>query len=380
MHTHYRVTDRSLACLLVTGLLVFGSTTANATYTVIDDDLYPTSVIEARATPPAPVIPDHYTVPFTKDHSPLTIASRAVLDTLLPQMRNESIRIIGRPDARIYTTGKMSAIARNRAINIRDYLTRQGVPSNRITIETDNSPNPQLNGNSYPCDIYITNTDSRASAPSPVPYAQPIQAVQAVQAVQAAQFPKATYQTYETTQTVAALPVATAANPASDRDRLVAFINKSILDGTMSPTVGLRLLRTLLGDAATEPSNRNVQTVAKAQPVPIVVKAAPTTIDLSVKATTERADTWEILPTDATLQDTFERWGKLANWTIHWEDVPPIRNHSFIKFPASDFFTIADQVLTQAKTAAKAAGIDLEIKAYPDRVIVISNQSTKHTK
>lgn len=359
---------------LLAGLLAIAATPVQAQYMVLNDDLYPESVIQARHQLPTTTVKN--TIPFADNRSSLGPLGLAAVDSLAKEMRDATIRIVGRPDAIMRSAGQGKQIPNNRAIAMRDRLIIKGIPASSITIDVDETLQSQSRDGVYSSEIYITRQDTRLQAPYPVTYAQPIHAAQAIQA---SRFSRATYQTYETTQTVAALPVAKAANPASDRDQLVAFINDAVLDGTIDSSVALRLLRTLMGDAATEPSQPDQPTVAQAQPAPIAVRTTPTTLGLSVNVTAEHTDTWEILASDATLQDTFERWGKLANWTIHWEDVPPIRNRSFVKFPASDFFTIADHVLNQAKTAAKAAGIDISIKAYPNRVIVISKQSTKST-
>lgn len=359
------------AGLLASSLLAIAVTPAQAQYTVLNDDLYPESIIQSRYQPTATTVKN--TIPFADNRSSLGPLGSAAVDRLAGEMRNATIRIVGRPDAIMHSTGQGKQIPYNRALAMRDRLITKGIPANSITIEVDETPQGQSSDGVYWSEIYITRNDARQPAPYPVAFAQPINAVPA------ARFSRATYQTYETTQTVSAIPVAPIANPASDRDQLIAFINASILDGSMHPTVGLKLLQTLLGDAPTVPAQQAQPIMAKAQPAPIVVTTAPTTLDLNVKVKAELTDTWEILASDATLQDTFARWSKLANWTIHWEDVPPIRNRSFVKFPASDFLTIADHVLNQAKNAAKAAGIDIAIKAYPNRVIVITKQSTKNT-
>lgn len=87
--------------------------------------------------------------------------------------------------------------------------------------------------------------------------------------------------------------------------------------------------------------------------------------------------TWEILESDVTLQNTLSRWGKVANWEVNWVDTPEIRNPGYVKLPDRDFLSAADYVLSKAKSAAKAAGIEIFIKAYPNRVLVISKEVQK---
>jgi len=90
-----------------------------------------------------------------------------------------------------------------------------------------------------------------------------------------------------------------------------------------------------------------------------------------VQATDPKID-WEILESDGTLQKTLARWAQVANWDVRWEGVPDIHNRSYVKLPNLDFLDVAEYVFSNAKTAAKAAGIELEITAYPNRVLVIS--------
>jgi hypothetical protein len=87
--------------------------------------------------------------------------------------------------------------------------------------------------------------------------------------------------------------------------------------------------------------------------------------------------TWEILESDGTLQNTFERWSKAANWQVRWESVPEIKNMGYTKLPDKYFLEAAEYVLSQAKAAAKDAGIELAITAYPNRFLVISKEVSK---
>jgi hypothetical protein len=305
MRPHSLITDRSLACLFITGLLVFGPTPAKATYTVIDDDLYPTTVIEARSAPQKQVLPEHYMVPFQKDRSPLDSSGRAVLASLIPHMRNASIRIVGRPDAMIYKTGKLGIIAQNRAINIRDYLTRQGVPASSITFEIDNTPNPQPNGSSYPCDIYITVPDAVAPSPSTVNYVSRYEQPQPI--TQPSQLPPAlTYpptQAYAPTKTTTTLPAA---------DPLVQYINQAVQSGQMQPAVALDLLRTLMESTAKHGGQQlsqqpaaqiTLQRPQAPEPAPQFV-ATPSLV---------RNENW-VLDNKLTLRDNVDAWSKLAGW------------------------------------------------------------------
>lgn len=139
---------------------------AHATYTIIDDDLMPTAAVEQ----PLPIT--HNTIEFAKNSVVLTSTGRSTLDSLIPQMGGAAIRIIGRPDAMVRTSGATAQLSRNRANSIRDYLTRHGISANNMITEVDNSPNPQANGSFYPSDLYITSVDNRLPIPNSNPRAQ----------------------------------------------------------------------------------------------------------------------------------------------------------------------------------------------------------------
>ncbi len=171
---------KRISCLIGAICLISSSVAANAGYVVIDDDLMPTPAM--NQTQPlaaqAAQIASLYEIPFAKDRSPLTSAGRAALDVLIPQMRNQMIRIVGRPDARMYTEGKLAMLASNRANVIRNYLLHEGIPANSISTEIDNSPNPQTNGSVYPSHIYIgriqeAGSAAQASQTNTTPYSLP---------------------------------------------------------------------------------------------------------------------------------------------------------------------------------------------------------------
>lgn len=289
------------AYLLVAGLLILASATANASYTVIDDDLLPTSALESRSTQKAHA-PEHFAVPFPREATLVGVSTRAVLDALLPQMRNATVRIVGRPDAQGYSNGKLSVIARNRAINMRDYLTRQGIPANNILIESDNSPNPQPNGSSYPSDIYITRADGRGSSSRLASYA-----TSAVPPEPALVQPAR----YAASQSQNVAPAPSAANPA--RDQLIQFINQAVESGQMLPSVALKLLQTLMEAN----SNNGLQQVSR-QPA-IQSTRAPPAPQIVAAPALPRNERW-VLDNKLTLKDNIDAWSKTAGWNpVTWE-------------------------------------------------------------
>ena len=308
---------------LIGAVMIVLAPAAHASYTVMDDDLYPTSYIQARAAPLR-----QETIQFPRQRRALTKTAMASLDALLPSMGNATIRIIGRPDATAQKTGPLSSLAGDRAITMRDYLVRKGISPASIKMETDESPNPQANGTMYPSEIHIS-----AAAPVRADFAQ----------YGYAPLAQDSYPNQSNAVTIAPVTNRSSGNPGPNAE-LIRFINASLERGEMSASVALQLLERL------------------SPPPPQTVASTPT---------------WEILAEDKTLQNTFARWGKSANWQVKWIDIPDIKNPGHVTLPPGDFLATANRVLTQAQRAAKAAGIDISITAYPNRVLVISKAAIK---
>ena len=292
----------------------------HASYTVLDDDLYPSSYLEARNSEQARLEQSQKTLQFPRQRTMLTKSTVATLDSLLPLMSNTSVRIVGRPDAGAQKQGPLSNLAGDRAMAIRDYLLKKGIPGADIKMETDESPNPQRNGSMYPSYIYL----------SPKPAARTEYTRDAARYEEAPQAISGS--TVSISSGTITTPVTSSGATPSPNADLIRLINSAVAKNEMSASVAVQLLERLA------PKN----------------------------------PTWEILATDRTLQNTLERWGKLASWDIKWIGVPEIKNPGDVSLPASDFLTAASTVLNQAQRAAKAAGIDLLITAYPNRVLVIS--------
>ncbi len=84
-------------------------TNAHATYTVIDDDLYPTAMVQARSRSGNDWSADKFKVSFTKGSSAVGPLARPSVDDLIPRMQAASlIRIVGRPDSATATENKSS--------------------------------------------------------------------------------------------------------------------------------------------------------------------------------------------------------------------------------------------------------------------------------
>ena len=270
---------------LLGSLWLLASPTAHAVYTVIDDDLYPTSMLEARAKLFAPVSePDHFSISFRKSQSALGASGFAALNAILPNLRNGTIRIVGRVDATPYSIEKQGSLARNRAINIRDFLVNAGIPLSNITIVADNNPNPQSNGSLYPSDIYVTRSQARGQQ------LNPRDSLDANEELVSSSRPYAT-----TTSATNLVSQPTSNN--SGNAQLVQYINQAVRSGQMTPDVAVQLLRAIVLGGTTSSS----QTGQPSSPMP-----APTT-------------QW-LLDKKLTLKDNIDAWAKSSGWNpTVWE-------------------------------------------------------------
>lgn len=268
------------SCLIVASILI-ATPAAHASYTVIDDDLLPTPM--QKMAPPA-----HYTILFAKYHSPLLRDSREMLLNLLPQMQNaQAIKIIGRPDARSYMVGKLAQLARNRADHIRDFLTRQGIPINIISIVIDNSPNPQRNGSLYPCDLYIS---SQAPSVDSQKTAMP-----------------------EDSSYYRAL------------DMTVKYISRASEIGRMNPNSALKLIHILTDANFVPPQNALISPVQDQAPV---------------------NEEWTLYPSKS-LQENLTSWAKSKNYTLIWHARDyKVNRQSTIQ---GDFLNSLSKIITAAQ-------------------------------
>lgn len=305
----FRVADVPLACWLAAGTLALASMPAHAVFTVIEDDLLPEAMIAARNAPSVPVGPDRFAVAFPKFQTALGPLGMATLDMLLPNMKGGTIRVVGRPDALPYTGNEKQAfLARYRAVNIRNYLVRKGIPESAITVEVDNSPNPQPTGSNYPCDIYVTRAEVQSPAPSNAVYTESRYTPEPTPARQAAPV-------YTTSRPGMPLPAALTPQPAmvqqvyqapanSDSDQVIAYINQAVQSGKMHPTVALSLIRTLM---STESGRASPMQVA----APIA--AAPQYITQPAPIPVAPAQVW-MLNKDVGVRENIDAWSRTAGW------------------------------------------------------------------
>lgn len=308
--TPYRVSKITVACWLAAGALALVASSAHATYTVIEDDLLPDPAIAARNAP-APTQPDRFSIGFPKLQTNLGPLGMAALDTLVPNMRGASIRIVGRPDAMPYVGNEKQAfLARYRAINIKNYLVKKGVPEGSITLEVDNSPNPQPNGSTYPSDIYLTKGEARPVSGAAAVYTESRYPVEAQQG-------RASAPVYTSNRPGASLPPALApqaayvqpayqapAAVASESDQVIQYINQAVQSGKMHPTVALQLIRQLMandgGRATPMQATAPIAAMPQYAPQPAPVQVAPKPV-------------WS-LNKNVGVRENIDAWSRIAGW------------------------------------------------------------------
>ena len=341
------ITNRPLACLLV-GVWAMASLPAYAYWTVVPEDLYPTAQLDARKQlqlqrehPSEELI---YTIPFPKHSSLFTGDTKSVLNDVIRQkFADIKIRIAARPDTGP-ASGVMQGLPRNRALNIRNYLVKSGISASDISIDVENTENPSMDAD-YSCNIYVTNKDGprrnrpSLSVTSPQPLAQ--------------------------------------ANPAlaADNNVFAQYIAESVQAGRISPEMAVQLL-SMSRRAPVAPVTQTNAMYAYPGPRPTAAQPAAPSQPVT-QPTPPMPTTWDILESDVTLQKTLERWSQQAGWKVKWIGFPEIRNPGRVTLADRDFLSVADYVLKKAQVAARSAGINMFIKGYSNRVLIISTQEIK---
>lgn len=303
--------------------------TAHAGYTVIDDDLFPNSVLEARNASligRASAFPDEYRVPFAQGRTGLGSIGRASLTALLPILRTaSSIRVVGRPDA-----VPNARLAQARADALRTHLERVGVERARIVVEIDNTPNQVADRGTFLVDLFVVRDvhlpssyaqDYVAPQPRRVAHSSPMDSppqggdsgqysIPASRSV--APLRPSTPSSRSASQPT--VPAAAVSGPAPDA-ALIAYINAAVSTGQMSAAVALQLLRSLAVSGQT-----SVQQDALASaPIPGAANNAPP----------GSHSAW-LLDRQLSLFDNLDRWVRLAGWNpIQWSTVARELSHSF---------------------------------------------------
>lgn len=300
MNPKHSIEYRAVALrLTVFATLALMTSAVNAYYTVIEEEAAPTRPSIVTRPPLAKPTIDQYAIPFFKGTTPVNSNNRGVLDAIFPKIKDgEQIKIVGRGDAMYSMNADATMLARKRAINIRDYLTRKGIPLNSIVIETDNTPNPQIDGSTYPSYIYITRFGKQDD---PLAEASPQESVTPVR-----------HQLIEMNSRVAIstndqIPSIQSGRPNNGRDKLMAYINAGVQSGIMSSAVALQLLQALMESEAGESVTMAVKPI----------KRNATNTEIIEPQFTKQV--W-VLEKAMTLRENMDAWSKSAGWNpITWD-------------------------------------------------------------
>lgn len=293
---------------------------AHATYTVIDDDLYPTAAIQARDRSGDDRSAEKFKVTFNRGSSVVGPMARSFVDDLIPRMQAASrIRIVGRTDYASATENKKQhSLGMARASALRSYLIQAGIPSNIIQVDLDATGNPLASSGISSAEIIVSN--SRDSGPSLVDQVRAQYRAQQEPAIPHAyqylnQAPEAAAQSAPLASVNVVAQAQAPANRSASDERLIQYINQAVQTGQMLPSVAAQILRSL---AETNTSTQQVQPTAAPAPQaqPLLVAYPSTT---TVNRAPVRVERW-VLDARMTLKDNLDEWSRAAGWhPTAWE-------------------------------------------------------------
>lgn len=307
-----------------TGLLLAISTalgSAHAGYTVIEDDLLPTSALEARNAAlmgRLPTFPDEYRIGFGLRRTALGPNGRTAVNALLPLLRDAaSIRIVGRPDSVANST-----LARDRAAGLRTHLQRLGVPSDRILVEIDNSPNIATEPGVFPVDLYVVRGTVIPSlhaqdyvAPQPRLGTRSLaQKYQMQTADERSGYSRPSPRNVPASTSPPVTPAPTGSSPGDAA--VLAYITAAVASGQMNTNTALVLLRALAANAGPSAASRS----PSGPPAPGALN----------QAIASPAPTNWLLDRQLSLFDNLDRWVRTAGWhPIQWSAAAQEMSHTF---------------------------------------------------
>lgn len=326
-----------LSTLAIAAALAIGCTNASAGYAVIDDDLLPTAMAQARHSQWRN---EQFSLQFLRDRNSLTDANRGSLDVLLPRMQQAHIRIVGRPDAIVASAEKAAALADSRASSIRDYLIRKGVPSSAISVDINPSPNNQANAGGSPSEVWIGPGASQFASP----------AFQRHQPQGVEEF----LQTSSATQSVGTV----------GNEQLMRYINEALKNGQMEPSVALTLIRQMTAAQPPRPAAPQPQNAQPTQPQYREAVYQP----VSYRTATYQAPNQWPIRAGLSLRQNVAAWAQTEGYELVW-DLPPNVNAQFQsdRYLAAPTFADAIRILIESLHAKGYRFIAANL--YQDRVV-----------
>ena len=279
---------------------LLASVSSHASYTVIEDDLYPTSYrgdssyrSDVRARALEEVNADKYKITFVKGSSALNPMARSFLDEIVSRMRNASmIRIVGHMDSASANENKKNRqLGTARASAIRTYLVHSGIPASALEIEVETESNPDASSGFSTSEIVVSNQRPTRAATEERAIPRNYRYLGNEGVAQPAPMP---------TPAVIAPAVATAPRTAND-ESMLQYINQAVQSGQMQPAVAAQIIRSMLEAKASAP--------ATISPAPSAIRTAYAPQERQV-ATIER---WT-LDARKTLKENFDAWASASGW------------------------------------------------------------------
>lgn len=363
MQRHHRKSKHNgIAAAILLGGLAF-SPWANAGYTVMHDDLYPTAMVEARQAQTQSAnfaMKTEYAIPFLKNRlTPTKEGQQQLADLALNVGTNATIEITGYSDAQPYMEGRNEPDPQLRANNLRDYLVGKGVSPRQIVINVENRPSSKARRGIFPSEIHISYERSG--------------------------YVSQKYAEYQARHQERLGNVGNYESPAAlPNAELIRTINQAVSDGLMNPAVAAQIMASATAASYMPPqpspqsqfnpqaSSHSSNNMLKASWNESSVQQGNHQQVNPRQALLPMPSDWEILLDDGTLQNTINRWAALANWDVKWQDIPNIKNISYAKLSNKDFIGAADYVLNYVKLLANNSGIKISVTAYTNNVLIIS--------
>lgn len=284
-------------------------TSAHATYTVIDDDLYPTAALMARDRISDSSSTEKFKVIFNRGSSVVGPNARLYIDDLIARIQvADQIRIIGRPDSAAATNNKQQrSLGMARAYALRAYLVKAGIPSSSIEVEMDSNGNPLAASGISPAEIVITTLrDYRPSFADQAPVQQERAIPRTYRYLNQDAEPRPAPAV--SVRSAAEAPQQALVTRSPSDERLVQYINQAVQTGQMLPAVAVQILRSL--------AEANFSSVT-AQQSPIAPVASPQALAAPAPGTINRdpmrADRW-VLDARLTLKDNVDKWSEASGW------------------------------------------------------------------
>jgi len=328
---------------------------------------------------------EHYTVPYEARRTLRTQMSNQALAELLPKVQGARIRIVGRPDD---DPTNAASLARKRAINLRNYLVRKGVPLLNIAVEADDSPNMRQSDGGFASDVYVEReSDSAALNISPAVIVPELAAASgaAIQevptsAMASEQSQQAATVAQESTDSPASVNKAGEAEPltyslAQATARQIAPLPSSTSEAEpdAAPTLPVPLLAPVPAPApvpvpmafvsppVTVPA---VLPIQEPQPLPAVSAAGKGSIGSDVVQKVPEAPPkvlakppFEIL-TGVPVDEQFRKFASKSDWTVIWAAPDFVVDRAVVLPP--DF----EAALTSFLQSANASGARLRATVY----------------